>query len=427
MSVFYNHGILRDVTFASPKFKTDMNKKQLTEQAKVHLDVLCSEISERRVGSEGNRMASDYVKRIFEKSDWDIEETELLVMDWETEGATLCCGKESFEVFSSHYSLGCAVEGELLPVDTLEKLENVDMTGRILLLHGPIAAAQITPIGFPFYSVGEHERILYLLEKGNPSAIVTATGRDSLTAGGVYPFPMFEDGKFDIPSVYMKDSEGEKLLACAGKSVRLISKAKRIPETAYNVIGRKGSDPAKRIVISAHIDAKIGTPGAIDNATGVTVLLLLSEMLKGYSGKYMIELAAFNGEDYYAVPGQAKFLEQNEGQFGNIALNINIDGAGLKEGASCFSPFGLPDDMQKALNRIIADNPDIVEGLPWYQSDHSMFIQQGCPAIAVSSQFFIENMKTQDITHTPKDNLSIVGYERVVDCAVGIKELIEQL
>ncbi|MBK9392004.1 MAG: M28 family peptidase [Bacteroidetes bacterium] len=32
------------------------------------------------------------------------------------------------------------------------------------------------------------------------------------------------------------------------------------------------------MVVTAHIDAKKGTPGAIDNATGVIVLLLLSEL-----------------------------------------------------------------------------------------------------------------------------------------------------
>jgi aminopeptidase YwaD len=43
--------------------------------------------------------------------------------------------------------------------------------------------------------------------------------------------------------------------------------------------------------------------------------------------------------------------------------------------------------------------------------DHSVFLQQGCPAIAVSSQLFIDNMESQEITHTPKDNLGLVNYE----------------
>ena len=235
-----------------------------------------------------------------------------------------------------------------------------------------------------------------------------ATERNAGTAGGVYPFPLFEDGDFDIPSVYMKDTEGEKLLACAGKTVELVSRARRIPETAFNVVGRNSSVEKNRIVVTAHIDTKIDTTGAIDNGTGVTILLLVAELLQDSSCNLPIELLVLNGEDYYGAPGQVKYVEQNAGRFSDILLNINIDGAGYKEGLSCFSPFNLPDELQAALHELFAENPALVEGLPWYQGDHSMFLQQGCPAIAVSSQWFIEHMETQEITHTPKDNLEVV-------------------
>ena len=62
----------------------------------------------------------------------------------------------------------------------------------------------------------------------------------------------------------------------------------------------------------------------------------------------------------------------------------------------------------------------INEGIQWPQSDHSIFIQYGCPAIAVSSQWFIEHMDNQDITHTPKDNLDIVDSRKVVEIAEAL-------
>lgn len=78
--------------------------------------------------------------------------------------------------------------------------------------------------------------------------------------------------------------------------------------------------------------SEIGTPGAIDNGTGVTVLLLLAELLKDTYCRYPIELLVFNGEDYYRAPGQVKYIEQNEGRFEDILLKINIDGAGYHKG-----------------------------------------------------------------------------------------------
>lgn len=404
-----------------------MDKSKLVEKAQSCMHFLCSDIGERRVGGESNRLATGYVRNEFVKSGWETEETLLHVMDWESEGATLICGNTAFDVLPSHYSLGCNVERELLTIDTVHKLEILDIKDKILLLYGDIASQQIAPKNFPFWNPEEHQYIISLLEKGNPKAIACATERNAATAGGVYPFPLFEDGDFNIPSVYMKDTEGEKLLQYSGKTVRVVSKSKRIPETAYNVIGRKNRESNKRIVVSAHIDSKIGTPGAIDNATGVTVLLLLADILKNYKGDKLIEFVAFNGEDYYDATGQRKYIEQNNGEFDNILLNINIDGAGYKDGPACFSAFGLSEDMQKVMNSVIATNANLVEGLAWYQGDHSLFIQQGCAAIAVSSDWFVRNMECQEITHTPKDNLSIVNYHRIADCAQGIAELIIKL
>lgn len=404
-----------------------MDKKVLTEKVESHLQVLCSEIGERRVGSERNRKATAYAEKVMKESGWRTVTTQLPVIDWKTEGATLTCNGESFEVLSSHYSLGCSVVGELVAINTVALLEQADVKDKIVLLYGEIAMQQIAPKNFPFWNPEEHQHLIALLEQGKPAALVCATERNSATAGGVYPFPLFEDGDFDIPSVYMKDTEGERLLAYAGQSVVLISRAERLFETAFNVIGRSSDRTKGRIVITAHIDTKIGTPGAIDNGTGVAVVLALAELLKESPGKHPIELVIFNGEDYYGAPGQVKYVEQNAGRFSDILLNINIDGAGYCEGISCFSPFNLPDGVLDALHEVLWDAPELTEGLPWYQGDHSLFLQNGCPAIAVSSQWLIENFANQSLTHTPKDNLTVVSYERVAECALGIAELIRKM
>jgi aminopeptidase YwaD len=225
----------------------------------------------------------------------------------------------------------------------------------------------------------------------------------------------------------MKDIEGEKLLVHAGRQVGVVSHAKRVPETAFNVTARRDERIRGRIVVTAHVDTKIGTPGAIDNATGVAAVLALAELLKDDPGRRPVELVVFNGEDYYGAPGQVRYVERNAGRFGDIALNINIDGAGYKEGLSCFSPFALPENIQGVFNTLLRETPEITGGLPWYQGDHSLFLQNGCPAIAVSSQWFIENMECQQITHTPADNPGVVDCRRVAQCAAAIAELIRKI
>ncbi len=401
----------------SPLFKT----------AKEHLHYLCESISERHLGSQGNKQATGYLKKVLQQNQWETEESPLEVIDWKSDGAYLQCGKQSFEVFSSPYSLGCNVEGELTAVDSLSKLQQANLQDKIVLLHGEIAAEQIMPKNFVFYNPEHHRQVIQLLESGGVKAIICATGKNPSLAGGVYPFPMFEDGDFDIPSVFMKDTEGEKLLACVGQQLSLESRAMRISGTAFNVIGRKPGREKQRIVITAHIDAKQGTPGALDNATGVTVLLLLSELLKDKSLQFPVELVAFNGEDYYAASGQMKYIEQQKNGFDDILLNINIDGVGCKEGASAFSAFGLPDAILNVFHTIIKSHPGIVEGALWYQGDHSIFLQHDRPAIAVTSEWILQNMEKQDITHTERDNLSIIDHRKVVEAATSINELLVQV
>ncbi|MCJ7432720.1 MAG: M28 family peptidase, partial [Anaerolineales bacterium] len=259
-----------------------MENEKLYSKCMSYLKKLCEEIPERSVGSEGNRLATRFFEDEIASFGWDTEMPEFDAIDWKEDSATLQSEGTRFDVFVSPYSLGCTVEAQLITASTIEELEQCDIPGKVVLLHGEIAKEQIMPKNFVFYNPEEHQKVISLLEKKRPDAIITATGRNAALAGGIYPFPMFEDGDFDIPSVYMTEQEGMRLAGYQGKPVVLKSISKRIPAKGHNVIARKGNKLSERIVITAHIDAKKGSPGAIDNATGVIVLLLLANLLKDY-------------------------------------------------------------------------------------------------------------------------------------------------
>jgi len=397
-----------------------LEAEELYQKSSTYLQTLCKEIPDRCVGSEGNRMATSFFEEEISSFGWDTGMQEFDAIDWEDGGAILHCDSSSFEVFVSPYSLGCTVEAQLVSASRAEELAQLEISGKILLLYGGIAEEQLMPKNFVFHNPEEHQQIISLLEKGVPRAIICATGRNAALAGGAYPFPLIEDGDFDIPSVYMTEDEGSKLLPCVGRTVVLESISKRIPGKGYNIIARKGKHSSERFVITAHIDAKKCTPGAIDNATGVVVLLLLAKLLEGYDGDRLIEIVALNGEDYYAVPGQMLYILENQDRFNEILLNINIDGAGYKEGRSAFSFYGLPEEIENNANDVMDRYNGITEGDQWPQGDHSIFIQNGCPAIAVSSKWFTENIDSQEITHTPKDNIEIVDCQKMVEIAEAL-------
>jgi len=398
-----------------------MDLQDISQKAQESLTHLCHRIPNRRVGAEGNRMATAYLAETFKRCGFGVETPEFACLDWADGGAHLLAGSEVFEVFSSPYTLGCQVEAPLAVVRTVDDLEAHQGEGEILLLIGEIAKEQLMPKNFPFFNPEEHQRIVALLEEKAPAAVIAATGQNLDLAGGMYPFPLIEDGDFDIPAAYMKDMDGELLAKFTGQPVSLTIDSERIPSTGRNVIARKPAGAGPRVVVTAHIDAKDNTPGALDNGTGVVVLMLLAELLENYGGQLQVELLTMNGEDHYSAQGHKEYLKAALPAIEEILLAINIDLAGLVDAKTAFSLYGCSDDTAAAIHRAMSQFQSIVEGPQWYQSDHSVFIQNGRPAVAISSN------RWPDFTHTPDDDLHQVDYIQVAEIALALREVVDEL
>ena len=410
-----------------------MMRNGLSENAKKYLTFLCLELPTRQVGSQGNQAATEFLAKKLAGFGFETECPEFQCMDWVTEGANLTDGKEEFEVFSSPYSLGCEESGELVVVNSVEELEYSSHPGGkketrgkwIFLLRGELAKEQLMAKNFPFYNPPEHQHIIQALEAIKPQAIVAATSHNPEMVGAVYPFPLIEDGDFDIPSVYMTEEEGDRLAQQAGKTVSLVSQARRIPSKGCIVIARKGAAQGLRIVICAHIDTKIGTPGALDNAGGVAVLLLVAELMERYNGRLGVELLVVNGEDYYAASGEKLYLQKNQGKLNQILLNINLDAAGYIHGNTAYSLYDCSECLLPAIHKAFISQAGIVEGEQWYQSDHMVFVQNQVPAVAITSEKIVEILS--QIAHTEGDRPELVDPEKLVNIALALKELVFDL
>jgi aminopeptidase YwaD len=311
----------------------------------------------------------------------------------------------------------------LIEASTLDDLIVKDLSQKIVLIHGELAREQLMPKNFPFYNPEMHKKIYQLLEEKSPVAIIAATSRNPELAGGMYPFPLIEDGDFDIPSVYMTDVEGDRLLKFADQKINLNFQSFRLPSKACNIVARKGSDLSRRIVLCAHIDSKKGTPGALDNATGIVTLLALAEKLKEYQGEICVEIVALNGEDYYSAGGQKLYLELNSGKMDTILLAINLDVAGYYKSKTMYSLYDLPDHKATRFKQIFSEQFGFVEGPQWHQSDHMIFVQQGRPAVAITSENFTE--LSTHTTHTPKDQPELVDCLELKKIAGALYEFLK--
>jgi aminopeptidase YwaD len=178
-----------------------MNNEEYLLKAEKYLKYLCSLKPDRRLGSKGNKMAVDFCSKKMKSFGFDLDKNRFKCIDYFGKKPSLLCGKDSFTVEVSPYSLPCNIESKIILVNTLKELEEINCNNSILLMKDELCKEQLMPKNFDFYNPDEHKKIIALLEKKKPAAIITATKKNPGTAGARYPFPLIEDGDFNIPSV----------------------------------------------------------------------------------------------------------------------------------------------------------------------------------------------------------------------------------
>lgn len=402
-----------------------IDKLHLTEKASAYLQKLCDSEPNRRTGSPGNRAACDFFAETVKEFGFEIDTKPFDVPDYRAQKPLLSCGGVSFDVHAGPYSPGCDVTTELVTVSTLEQLERAECRGKILLMKDELCEEQLMPKNFVFYNPDSHKKMYALLEEKQPAAIITATAHKPDMVGALYPFPLIVDGDFSIPSVYCTDIVGNAIAEKNGRTAcTLTVKAERIPSFAYNVLGRKAGVESGKIIICAHIDAYEDSPGASDNASGVTVLLLLAEILRDFKGRFDVEILALNGEDHYSAAGQMDYLRRYGSELENALLVVNIDDVGYKKGRISWSRYGIEDTLEQAVSPL-SKYEVLVEGEPWFNGDHIIFVQKGIPSLAFTSEMLSELMET--ITHTEKDTPDIVESAKLVELAEALGGLVERV
>jgi aminopeptidase YwaD len=389
-----------------------MGDHRLSETTRESVERLCLRYPDRHVGGPGNRAATEWFAQVMTDHDLTVDRFELDCVDWQHGDARVTADGEVFELHAGWYSPPCDVRAELVGAGSPDELAAVSAEGCVLLLHGSVVKEMLMPPSYPFFTVPEHARIRQMIEASHPAAVIAATGQNSDLAGSLYPFPLMADAEFELPSAYMKDVDGDRLLGHAR-------------ETAEQVVARKRGRGNGRVVVCAHVDTAHGTPGALDNATGVAVLLALADLLASRTDGPDVELVPFNGEDQYAAPGQVRWLAENEGRLGDIRLAVNIDAAACKGQRTAVSLYGVPIPLGDDIRREIGSRERFFEGPQWPQSDHSIFVMNGRPAVAITSENFVELGST--ITHTELDRPELADADTIVEIARFIADLIGSL
>ncbi len=399
-----------------------MNKSNLNEKARRYIETLTGVEPNRRTGSEGNRQASRFFAETIDPYVDTVDHRPFETLDYSCEEVRLSHNIDEFDVRGSPYSPPCDVSAELLAVSSVAELEKISCRDKLLLMEGEICSQQLMPKKFPFYNPEEHQRIISLLEEKEPAGLITATEKMPMQAGGLAPCPLIVDGDFNIPSVYCSRSTGQKIKNCVGKTLGMRVDSERREAIASNVIARINEQAAEKIVITAHIDAYEDSPGALDNASGEAVLLLLAEILNDRDSDVPVEIAALNGEDHYSVGGQLDYLERRGDQLNSTKLAVNIDYVGYRGSRIAYSFYECPETLEEKIRTSFNGEEGLVAGEQWMAGDHMIFVQNGVPALAFTSDNLREFMA--NIAHTEADTPENVDVEVLVDLAEIIADLV---
>lgn len=387
-------------------------KKEMGDYVRKVLRQLCDDIGSRPAGSDNVNRAESFVAGEMAAAGYSVEIQEYECPAWEGKEASITVGDDVFAALPNVHSLPCDVSAPLVCAESLDELNRLNIQGKLLLLFGELSKEIYTVKNFTIYRVDWQDEVIALLEREQPAAVILVSPKIGR------PVALWEDSEVDIPSVTLEADAGAALLNAAreNKLASLRIDSCRCPGRSSNIIGRRVAGNTPRIAILSHYDTKPGTPGALDNASGVAAQLVAGRMLAQAYPELPVELVAFGGEDSW-FPGDMGYPDRNREYFSRIFLAVNFDAVGLKDADSTACYLSCPDDLIGKFEAIRQQEKNFVRIDPWYQGDHGVFWPAGIPSIAFVSHGGLD--LTDIVIHTALDVPALIDPDKVCQVAAA--------
>jgi peptidase M28-like protein len=216
-----------------------------------------------------------------------------------------------------------------------------------------------------------------------------------------------------------------------------------------------GARQAEVVVVGAHYDSVIGSPGANDNGTGVAALLELARLLKASAPARTVRLAAFANEEppYFQTEEMGSLVHARAARArgDSIVAMISLETLGYysdRPGSQSYPwPFNwcYPStgdfigfvgnwSSRKLVRRAIdafrrharfpsqgGAPPGFIPGVGW--SDHWSFWQAGYPGIMVTDTAIFRYPHY----HTAQDTPEKIDYRRMARVVAGLEKVVLDL
>ena len=210
----------------------------------------------------------------------------------------------------------------------------------------------------------------------------TESGNFSGTLGGAAP----------IPVLALSGEQGKPLLERRQREPLEVSLNVNTREglvTGRNVVAHLEGVTRPSLLLGAHYDSVVGSPGANDNASGTAVVLEIARNLFGTPLARQAWFVAFDGEED-GLHGSRAFVKAAQPQFlSGLKAMLNFDMVGIND------QLGVGGTSSLTALALAAD-PEISTLPSNYSSDHAPFAAAGVPTL-----FFYRGQEPN--YHTPND------------------------
>lgn len=229
------------------------------------------------------------------------------------------------------------------------------------------------------------------------------------------------------PSVTISSEDAKRLIDLTKSSqvkVKLDIRAEIDDRTSHNVVATLPGKSEERVVVAAHHDSVL-TPGAVDDSTGVAVLLEVARELSDEQLPRTVSFVSFGSEEYGTVGSEYHVRNLENIELVTAVLDVDSicpgseDGLriGVEGGSSLMSTVWLGQYVRNvAVDMSLKPSSENVADIGGY-SDYYSYVRKGVPAtwiLWVSG----DSLGLPWPIHTIEDNLSNVDenlMEQVVD------------
>lgn len=383
--------------------------EKIKENLKRHMEELCLRIGTRHTGSAGEKLAADYLEKVFKEYGYETRREEYPTTGWEFESFELVNVTQQRAVPAAapcFFSNAADIEGKLLWLTTadVKHLEDFPVQGRLCMVECWSAMNNV---------MGRNKIAEVLDSMGAAGAIFISNIHTSFA-----PSTKIQRSPFlkTLAACVVAQEGAYDIARHREDTYRLVIKARCFENISCNVIASRPGKTGATGVFGAHYDTAPLTQGAGDNASGTAIVLELARLLKDEPTEMKIEFAQFSAEEYipeFLPPGSEDYVKRHGNE--DIKWLINFDDFGILIG----EPYIKVNLMEK-LPPFTSKRFEVRKAVS-QDGDDKSFFHAGIPTIWYfdSNPFYT--------LHTEKDSLDTIDYDKMTAAVIDSVDVFRQI